>query len=104
MYFYLLPQIIVAQQNFDKTYRRLERKFKREILNKIEKVCTNDPQQFWKMLKELEPKKKSKIPFEVYDDDGNVSSEYITVMDTNDLDLKNNAQCINGLSQNQKII
>ena len=64
-----------SQQDFDRAYRKAERRFKKERLDKIERVCTNDPKAFWKMLKELGPRKKSSIPFEVYDENGIIVNE-----------------------------
>ena len=113
-----------AQKNFDRVYRKLERQYNRAQLHKFEVACTNEPRQFWKMLKMLGPNKKISIPFEVYDSEGNVSSNHSTVMNkwhddykklysvanenvdeqfynniTSDVidDLKSNVQCLNGL-------
>ena len=69
-----------AQKEFDVAYRRAERKFKKDKLNEIENICTSDPKEFWKVLKELGPKKKSVIPFEVYNEQGTVVTERARVL------------------------
>ena len=69
-----------SQNTFDRTYRKYERKFQNDKLMKIETVCVNNPGEFWKMLKQLGPKKKQEIPFEVYDENGFVTSNCDKVM------------------------
>jgi hypothetical protein len=64
-----------AQDNFDKVYRREERHFNRLKLMDLENNVNNNPRDFWKMIKQLGPHKKTEIPFEVYDEDGNVISD-----------------------------
>ena len=45
----------------------------------IERVNTSDYREFWKMLKKLGPKHKDSIPWEVYDNDGqiNCNKDYV---------------------------
>ena len=64
-----------AQYVFDKTYRREKRRFERAQLNDIENAVSNDPKQFWSLLKGLGPHKKVVIPNEVYDDVGNINTD-----------------------------
>ena len=56
----------MAQNKFDREYRKAERKYKWNKQVEIETVNTSDPRKFWQTLKELGPRKKSNIPFEVY--------------------------------------
>ncbi len=39
----------------------------------MEQVNTSDPREFWKMLKKLGPNRKESIPWEVYDDNGEIN-------------------------------
>ena len=65
-----------ARKCFDREYRKEERKFRRSKELEIETVCTSDPKQFWKLLKQLGPQKKaSQIPMEVYDEQGNIVND-----------------------------
>jgi hypothetical protein len=66
----------LAQKLFDKEYRKEERRYKRNKESEIESLCTSNPKEFWKLLKELGPKKAdTKIPMEVYDNTGRVSKD-----------------------------
>ena len=56
-------------------YRKAERQYKMEKLVKLEQVVTNEPKQFWSMLKRLGPRRKNDTPLEVYDEQGNVCDD-----------------------------
>jgi hypothetical protein len=71
-----------AQKLFDKTYRRTERRFHKEKLTELENLSTDDPNKFWKCIKNLGPKKKNEIPMEVYDENGDIVYETHRVLDT----------------------
>ena len=45
------------QKDFDRSYRKAERKFKLENLNEIEENVTKNPKVFWEMIKNLGPRK-----------------------------------------------
>ncbi len=64
-----------AQNNFDKLYRKTERAYKRSKILAIDDICTSDPKEFWKTIKRLGPAKKHNIPFEVYDDNNEITTE-----------------------------
>ena len=61
-----------AAHTFDGALRRAEREYKRARLSEIEQVETREPRKFWDYLSKLGPKRKSEIPFEVYDEEGSV--------------------------------
>ena len=46
---------------FDKRYRQLERAYKREKWQNIEKIQTDNPADFWEGIKKLGPKKKQSL-------------------------------------------
>ena len=68
-------EFIIRQNIFDSMYRKAERQYKMENLVKLEQVVTNDPKQFWSMLKRLGPRRKNDTPLEVYDEQGNVCDD-----------------------------
>ena len=49
----------LARSEFDKVYRREERKFKREQILDLETFCTSNPTEFWEKLKQLGPQAKT---------------------------------------------
>ena len=55
-------EFTIRQNIFDSMYRKAERQYKMENLVKLEQVVTNDPKQFWSMLKRLGPRRKNDIP------------------------------------------
>ena len=65
----------IAQRSFDRLYRRKERAFLREQSTYLSTLQTNNPKQFWQELNKLGPKRKRKIPMEVYDEDENIVTD-----------------------------
>lgn len=51
-----------ARHSFDKLLRQCERRYRRDKILEIEKVCTDDPNKFWSFIKQLGPKKPNDIP------------------------------------------
>ena len=72
----------LAQNNFDREYRRSERAFRYSKQMEIESVSTSDPKKFWQTLKNLGPQKKCHIPFEIYKDNCEISNDFNDVMAT----------------------
>lgn len=68
------------RQLFDRRYRQLERAYRREKWQNIEKIQTDNPSDFWKEIKTLGPKKKQSIPLEVYDSNEEVISDPPSVL------------------------
>ncbi len=75
----LRRDFILARRKFDKLLKKRQRNYRRGVLIEIETVNTTDPRQFWKMLKKLGPNRKNQIPWEVYDENGqiNCNKEYV---------------------------
>ncbi len=71
----LRRDFIVARDNFDRMLKRNQRKYRRGVLIEVEKVNTSDYRAFWKMLKKLGPKRKDSIPWEVYDNEGQINCD-----------------------------
>ena len=68
------------QKDFDRSYRKAERKFKLENLNEIEENVTKNPKVFWEMIKNLGPRKKGNIHMEIYEEGGVVNNDVPTVL------------------------
>ena len=69
-----------AQKEFDKMYRKNERAYQYQKQIEIEEINTNDPNKFWETLKNLGPRKRNVIPFEIYNEDGNLTSTHNEVL------------------------
>ena len=80
---HLLTIFKAARNTFDKSLRNAERAHRRDLSINIETACTDNPRQFWGHLRSLGPMRKHEIPLEVYDDQGNIISEYSTNGRTN---------------------
>ena len=70
----------IAQSAFDKRYRYLERQHNRSKMDRIDQICTDNPKLFWEELQKLGPKKKTTIPMEVYNDNGDTVSDIDQVL------------------------
>jgi hypothetical protein len=71
----------MARNDFDRTYRRTERKYKRDQMTTIENVTSSDPKAFWEQLKKLGPRQRKEIPMEVVSNDGKVLTKHEEVLD-----------------------
>ena len=64
-----------TQNKFDKEVRKAKRIYQTSIRNELIHVETNDPKQFWNVIKTLGPKRKADtIPLEILNDDGSAST------------------------------
>ena len=71
----------MQQHSFDRFYAKLKCKYEREKIAVIERCNTNNPNEFWKHIKNLGPaRKKADIPMEVYGPDGQNSKACLKVM------------------------
>ena len=61
---------ILKRKSFDKLLRRTERTYYRKKAIDIEMINTSNPNDFWKQINALGPKRSSKIPMENYDENG----------------------------------
>ena len=64
-----------ASKKFDKSYRQAERKFRREKFNKIETAESKNPQEMWRLLKDLSEPKKERELLEIIRNDGTISND-----------------------------
>ena len=78
-----------ARNVFDRVYRRQERIYNRAKLNELEINVNKNPNDFWKMLKRLGPRKSLNIPLEVYDDEGIVTKDLHFVLNKWKKDYEN---------------
>lgn len=72
----LHSEFIQCQTHFDRKLRFFKRRFKRGQALKLEQLHTGNPQQFWREIHKLGPKKKTLIPMEVLLESGGSSSEF----------------------------
>ncbi len=61
----LLKEFKKCQVNFDRKFRFFERRFKRGQAIQLERLQTGNPQQFWREINNLGPKKSMSIPMEI---------------------------------------
>ena len=74
-------EFLYKRSCFDKLLRCTERKYNRELADKIENINTEDPKHFWDHIKKLGPSVKKDIPVQVYDDQDNLVSDKSFVLD-----------------------
>ena len=74
----LRNRFISKRKHFDKLLRSTERSYNQKKSIEIETINTENPVEFWKQIGALGPKRSSKIPFEVYDDNNSEAPNRIT--------------------------
>ncbi len=77
----LRQSFIRERDKFDKLLKRRLRDHRRGILINAERLNTTDPREFWKFIQKLGPRSKKDIPWEVYDNNGDVISDRTQVLD-----------------------
>ena len=65
---------------FDKRFKQLKTAYKRKLEFELEEKVSNDPNEFWNQIKNLGPKRKDTENFEVYDQNGEPTSDIDTVL------------------------
>ncbi len=70
------------RRSFDRTLRKIKRSYERKKVYDLERANTGNPKEFWRTIANLGPKKKSKIPWEVYCESGETSDDFDVVMNT----------------------
>ena len=68
------------QKEFDKSIRTVKRNFNRGLSLQIDYLQTHNPQQFWREINKLGPRKSNEIPMEVRLENGECSSELEVVL------------------------
>ena len=71
----------MAQNNFDREYRRAERNYRKEKIGEVESSSKSEPAKFWDSIKRLGPRNKQQIPMEVYDTNGQIVGNLQEVLD-----------------------
>ena len=61
-----------TQNAFDKTLCKAKRSFQRRQVYELERANSQDPEEFWKFIVELGPKRESNIPMETVNENGDV--------------------------------
>ncbi len=69
-----------ASKIFHRALRKAERDYHKMQQNRIESVCTDDPKRFWEYIKRLGPRSKNFIPEEVYNEDGDIITDFNFVL------------------------
>ncbi len=85
----LSEDFIRKQKTFDKALRKAKRSFQRRQVYDLEEVNCNDPTAFWKHINNLGPKKKSNIPWEVLNHEGDIVSDHEYVLDRWKMEFEN---------------
>ncbi len=47
---------------------------------KLERICTDNPREFWAQMKRLGPRKVNTIPMKVYDINGNITTDIRNIL------------------------
>ena len=68
------------QNEFDKLYKKLKRKYERQKRIDIETLNTENPREFWREVKNLGPRKIIEIPTSVYSDSGSITNNISDVL------------------------
>ena len=72
---FLREEYSKARKKFDKSYRQAKRRFRRGKFNKIEMAESKNPQEMWRLLKDLSEPKKERELLEFIRNDGTISSD-----------------------------
>ena len=83
-------EFLTSQKNFFyKALHWYERAYKRSVSDDIENMTTENPNDFWKKIKKLGPRKCSDIPVETYDQNGNIITNETCVLNQWKTDFEN---------------
>ena len=81
--FNLRKDFRLKQKIFDKLLRQYERRYNRQKAFEIEEVNISNPEEFWRHINSLGPKKSTRIPMDVYSSDSTSKvSDTDVVLDT----------------------
>ena len=65
---------------FDKRFQQLKTAYKRKLELELEEKVSNNPNEFWNRIKNLGSKRNDTENFEVYDQNGEPTSDIDTVL------------------------
>ena len=91
--FQLRTEYVKSRNEFDKHLRRTERAFKRATVTDIEEMSTNNPNEFWRKIEKLGPKRDKSIPVEIIYENGAVSNDESVVFERWKNDFYNLYNC-----------
>ena len=74
-------QFKLSQNMFDKRLRYFKRQYNKGYILHLEETHAANPQRFWDQINKLGPKRQKKIPFEVYNDTGQLITDIPKVLD-----------------------
>lgn len=77
----LRAEYTTARDKFDKTLRREERAYRRSKALDIERMSTTNPNDFWREIQKLGPRKNKDIPTEIVDENGMTINEEALVFE-----------------------
>ena len=70
----------MARQKFDREFKHKKAAYKRNLEIELEEKVASDPNEFWTQIKNLGPKNRKETNFEVYDENGNITSDINVVL------------------------
>ncbi len=85
---FLRREYIYKRNIFDKTLRKTEREYNRQVIDNMEEVCTSNPREFSKLLNKLGTRKCTDIPVKVYTEEGQHTDNIESVLDNWHQDFK----------------
>ncbi len=74
-------------KTFDNVLQKSEREFNRKVVSEIEEIFTTDPRDFWAHLKMLDLRKCCPLSMEVYNVNGDLTSDVREVLNKDMQDL-----------------
>ena len=89
----LRTEYVKSRNEFDKHLRRTERAFKRATVIDIEEMSTNNPNEFWRKIEKLGPKRDKTIPVEIIHENGAVSNDESVLFERWNNDFYNLYNC-----------
>ena len=86
---HLRYEFTMTRNKFDKRLRQCERMHNKSMANDIETMSTNNPNDFWKKVKELGPRKSQSIPMEIVNENGDTVCDETLVFEKWKCDFEN---------------
>lgn len=86
-------EYVSARNSFNKELRNCERLYRLSMAVDIENMSSNNPNEFWRKIKNLGPRRHKDIPIEIVDSEGMVSRDEQTVFEKWRADFENLYNC-----------